>query len=97
MALFQVALLCQFPDHLLQFFVLNNFRVSYRSKHEQIFKRNYTFVNNIEFKNEIDQIDWKSLFDSGDMNLCLEKFLYILICVFDDHAPIKNNRKRRNL
>ena len=61
-------LLCQLADHLLQFLVLKDFRVSYRPKHEQIFKRNYRFFNNNEFKNKINQIDWKTLFDSHDMN-----------------------------
>ena len=89
-------LLCQLADHLFQFLVLKDFRVSYRPKHEQIFKRNYRFFNNNEFKNEINQIEWKTLFDSHDMNLCFEKFLHILTCVFDDHAPIKKLLKRRN-
>ena len=62
-------LLCQLADHLLQFLVLKDFRVSYRPKHEQIFKRNYRFFNNNEFKNEINQIDWKTLFYSHDMNM----------------------------
>ena len=62
-------LLCQLADHLLQFLVLKDFRVSYMPKHEQIFKRNYRFFNNNEFKNEINQIDWKTLFDSHDMNM----------------------------
>ena len=61
-------LLCQPADHLLQLLVLKDFRVSYRPKHEQIFKRNYRFFNNNEFKNKINQIDWKTLFDSHDMN-----------------------------
>ena len=61
-------LLCQPADHLLQHLVLKDFRVSYRPKHEQIFKRNYRFFNNNEFKNKINQIDWKTLFDSHDMN-----------------------------
>ena len=61
-------LLCQLAEHLLQFFVLKDFRVSYRSKHEQIFKHNYKFFNNNEFKNEINLIYWKTLFDSHDMN-----------------------------
>ena len=81
-------LLCQLADHLLQFLVLKDFRVSHRPKHEQIFKLNYTFLNNNELKNEIDQIDWKTLFDSHDINLCFEKYLHILTCIFDDHAPI---------
>ena len=71
-----------------------DFRVSCRPKHEQIFKRNYIFFNNIEFKNEINQIDWKILFDSLDINLCFEKFLNILTCVFDGHAPIKKLSKK---
>ena len=87
-------LLCQLADHLLQFLVLKDFRVSYRPKHEQIFKRNYRFFNNNEFKNEINQIDWKTLFDSHDMNLCFGKFLHILTCVFDDYAPIKKLSKK---
>ena len=87
-------LLCQLADHLLQFLVLKDFRVSYMPKHEQIFKRNYRFFNNNEFKNEINQIEWKTLFDSHDMNLCFEKFLHILTCVFDDHAPIKKLSKK---
>ena len=28
------------------------------------------------------------------MNLCFEKFLHILTCVFDDHAPIKKLSKK---
>ena len=87
-------LLCQLADHLLQFLVLKDFRVSYRPKHEQIFKRNYRFFNNNEFKNEINQIEWKTLFDSHDMNLCFEKFLHILTCVFDDHVPNKKLSKK---
>ena len=50
-------LLCQLADHLLQFFVLKDFRVSYRSKHEQIFEHSYRFFNNNEFKNEINLIN----------------------------------------
>ena len=61
-------LLCQLADHLLQFLVLKDFRVSYRTKHEQIFKRNHRFFNSNEFKNEINQIDGKTLFDSNDIN-----------------------------
>ena len=87
-------LLCQLADHLLQFLVLKDFRVSYRPKHEQIFKRNYRFFNNNEFKNKINQIDWKTLFDSHDMNICFEKFLHILTCIFDDHRPIKKLSKK---
>ena len=87
-------LLCQLADHLLQFLVRKDFRVSYRPKHEEIFKRNYRFFSNNESKNEINQIDWKTLFDSHDMNLCFEKFLHILTCVFDDHAPIKKSSKK---
>ena len=52
-------LLRQLADHLLQFLVLNDFRVSYRPKHKQIFKRNYRFFNSNEFKNENNQLDWK--------------------------------------
>ena len=85
---------CQLADHLLQFLVLKDFWVSYWPKHEQIFKRNYTFFRDNEFKNEINQIDWKTLFDSHDMNLCFEKFLHILTCVFDNHAPIKKLLKK---
>ena len=44
------------------------------------------FLNNNEFKNEIIQINWKTLCDSHDTNFCFEKFLHILTCVFDDHA-----------
>ena len=73
---------------------LKDFRVSYRAKHEQIFKRNYRFFDNNEFKSEINQIDWKTLSDSHDMNLCFEKFLHVLTCVFDDHAPIKKLSKK---
>ena len=87
-------LLCHLVDHLLQFFVLKDFRVSYRPKHEQIFKRNYRFFSNNEFKNGINQIERKTLFDSHDMNLCFEKFLHILTCVFDDHSPIKKLSKK---
>ena len=61
--------------------------VSYRPKDEQILKHNYTFFSNNELKNEINQIDWKTLFDNHDMNLCFVKILNILTCVFD--APIK--------
>ena len=50
-------LLCQLADHLLQFLVLKDFRVSHRPKHEHIFKYDYRFFNNYEFKNEINQID----------------------------------------
>ena len=87
-------LLCQLADLLLQFFVLRDFRVSYRSKHEQIFKRNYRLFNNNEFEKEINQIDWKTLFDSHDINLCFQNFLHIVICVFGDHAPIKKFSKK---
>ena len=87
-------LLCQLADHLLQFLVLKDFRVSYRPKQEPIFKRNYRFFKNSEFKNEINQIHWKTLFGSHDMNLCFEKFLHILNRVFDDHAPIKKLSKK---
>ena len=92
-------LLCQLVDDLLQFFVLKDFRVSYRPKHKQIFKRNYRSFNNNEFKNEINQIDWKTLFGSRDINLCFEKFLHIRICVFDDHAPPikKISKKEKSL
>ena len=87
-------LLCQLADHLLKFLVLKDFGVSYMPKHEQIFKLNYRFFNNNEFKNEINQIDWKTLFDSHNMNFCFEKFLHILTCIFDDHAPIKKLLKK---
>ena len=46
-------LLRQLADHLLQFSVFKDFRVSYRPKHEQIFKCNYTFFNNNEFKTKL--------------------------------------------
>ena len=68
--------------------------MSYNSKYEQILKRNYTCFNNNEFKNKINQIDRKTLFDSPDRNLCFEKFLNILNSVFDDHAPIKKLSKK---
>ena len=64
-----------------------DFRVSYRPKHEQIFKRNYTFFNTTEFKNKINQIDRITSFITHDVNLCFEKFLNIFICVFDVNAP----------
>ena len=86
--------LCQSAHHLLKFLVLMDFRVSYRPKHEQMFKSGYRFFNNNEFKNEINQINWKTLFDSHDMNLCFEKFLHILTCVFDDHVLIKKLSKK---
>ena len=38
----------QLADHLLQFLVLKNFKVCYRPKHEQIFKRKYIFFNPIQ-------------------------------------------------
>ena len=85
-------LFCHLADHLLQFLVLKDFRVS--DRHKQIFKCNYIFFNNNEFKNEINQSDWKTSFESHDMNLCFEKFLHILTCVFDDHAPIKKLSKK---
>ena len=87
-------LLCQLADHLLQFLVLKDFRVSYNSKYEQVLKRNYTCFNNNEFKNKINQIDRKTSFDSPDRNLCFEKLLNILNSVFDDHAPIKKLSKK---
>ena len=90
-------LLCQLADLLLQFFVLRDFRVSYRSKHEQIFKRNYRLFNNNEFEKEINQIDWKTLFDSHDINLCFQNFLHIVICVLGTMHQLRNYRKRRNL
>ena len=91
-------LLCQLADRLLQFLVLKDFRVSYRPKHGQVFRRNYRFFSNNEFKNEINQIDWKTLFDSHDMNLCFERFLLIPTCVFDDQAPIKKwSKKEKSL
>ena len=31
------------------------------------------------------------------MNLCFEKFLHILTCVFDDHAPNKKSLKKEKL
>ena len=86
--------LCQSAHHLLKFLVLMDFRVSYRPKHEQIFKSGYRFFNNNEFKNEINQINWKNLFKSHDMNLCFQKILHILTCIFDDHAPIKKLSKK---
>ena len=84
-------LLCQLGDHSLHFLVVKVFVVkkSYGPKNEQKFKCNYTFFNNNEFKNENNQIDWKNLFDSHDMNLCFEKFFNILTSVFVHHAPIK--------
>ena len=70
-------LLCQLADHLLQFLILKDFRVCYWLKHEQIFKGNYAFFNSNEFKNEINQIDSKTVFYSHDMNLCFwEIFAY---------------------
>ena len=87
-------LLCQLADHRLKLLVLKDLRVSYRPRHEEIFKSYYTFFNNNEFKNEYNQIDWKILFEIHDMNLCFEKFLHIFTCVFDDHAPIKNLSKK---
>ena len=42
----------------------------------------------------LKQIDWKTLFDSHDMNLCFQKSLHILTCVFDHHAPIKKLSKK---
>ena len=82
-------LLCQLADHLLQFLVLKDFRVSYRPKHEQIFKRNYRFFNNNEFKNEINQIDWKTLFGS----FCIFVFAFLMTM----HHQSRKYRKRRNL
>ena len=86
---FSCNLLCPFADHLLQFLVLKDFRVSYQPKYEQISEHNYTFFNDNAFKSKINQIDWKTLFDSHDMNLCFEKYLKILTCTFDDNVPIK--------
>ena len=82
-------LLCQLVDHLLQFFVLKDFRVSYRPKHEQIFKCNYRSFNNNEFKNEINQIDWKTLFGS----FCIFVFAFLMTM----HHQSRKYRKRRNL
>ena len=87
-------LLCQLADHILQFVVLKDFTVSYRPKHKQICKSNYRFFNNNEFKNEINEIYWKTFFDSYDMNLCFEKNLHILTCVFDDHTSMKKLSKK---
>ena len=92
MSLFQVTY--ELAEHLLQFLVLRDFRVSYRPKHEQILKLNYRFFNKNEFKNEIYPVDWKTLFDGHDMNLCFEKYLQILTFVFDDHASIKKLSKK---
>ena len=63
-------LLCPLADHLLQFLSLKDFRVSYRLKHEQIFKGNYAFFNSNEFKNEINEIDCKTVFYIHDTSLC---------------------------
>ena len=90
-------LLCQLADHLLQFLVLKDFRVSHRPKHEQIFKLNYTFFNNNELKNEIDQIDWKTLFDGHDINLCLRNICISLLAFLMIMHQFRNYRKRRNL
>ena len=46
-------LLCQLDDHLLKFLVLKDFRVSYESKHEQIFKCNYTFLITMNLKTKL--------------------------------------------
>ena len=46
-------LLCQLADHLLQFLVLKDFRVSYRLKHQQIFKNvtmHFSMKMNLETK-----------------------------------------------
>ena len=77
-------LLCQLVDHLLQFLVLKVFRVSYRPTHEQIFKRNYKFFNNNESKET-----GKKPHLTAMIWICFAKFINILTCVFDDHAPIK--------
>ena len=87
-------ILCQLADHLLQFLVLKDFRVSNKPKHDQIFERNYGFFNNNEFKNEIIQIDWKILFDIPDIILCFQKFLHTLAGVSDDHETIKKLSKK---
>ena len=42
-----------FADHLLQFLVIKDFRVSYRLKHQQIFKnvtKNFSMEMNLEMK-----------------------------------------------
>ena len=69
--------------------------MSYKPKYEQISEHNYTFFNNNAFKSKINQIDWKTLFDGHDMNLCFEKYLKILTCTFDDNAPIKKLWKKQ--
>ena len=46
-------LLCQLADHLLQFLVLKDFRVLYRPKHEQIFKRNIRLSITMNLKTEL--------------------------------------------
>ena len=75
-----------------------DFRVSYRPKHEQIFKRNYTFFNTNEFKNKINQIDWITSFISHDVKLFWEifEYLYLRFWCQCTHQS-RNYRKRRNL
>ena len=90
-------ILCQLGDHQLQFLVLKDFMVSYRSRHEQIFKRIYTFFNNSEFKNRISQIDCKTLNNSHDVNSCFEKSFNILSRVWMTMDQSKNYQKRSSL
>ena len=67
--------------------------LSYRPEYEQIFKPNYIFFNN-NLKNEINQTEWKTLFDSHEITFCFENFFNILTCVFDKHVPVKKLSKK---
>ena len=72
--------------------ILKFLRVFYRPKHKQIFKRNYTFFNNNEFKNEINQIDWKTYLTA--MIWIFQIFEYA-ICPFGDGASSKKLSKNQ--
>ena len=89
-------ILCQIADHLLQFLILSKFEYRQNTSNSNTMKRNFTFFNNDEFRNEIKQINWNNIFETDDLDKCFHSFISKLNFHLDEHAPIKTLSKKEH-
>ena len=79
-------------DHLPNFLILNNF--STLPKNFELFRRDYSNFNELNFLQDIQAADWTNNPTNNDVNLLFDSFYDKLSNIVDKHIPDKKMSKR---
>ena len=86
----------QISDHLIQFVILKGFKKLKVNEEKNNYKRDYSFFNYNEFKNDLFDLNWNTILEIPGLsaNAGFDIFLQTITRLLDEHAPIKKLSKR---